>query len=109
MTENQGSPHHAWKLHRERRKFICSVLYIALGLVLQLEGVAFTVGTQLGLQQKVVICDYCPTSAFTKGILAQMPKDFTSSFCVADRFLSNSVGAKLITCFPKAASFQNFS
>lgn len=37
VAENQGSPHHAWELHRERRKLIGSVLYDALGLVLQLE------------------------------------------------------------------------
>lgn len=37
VAENQGSPHHAQELHRERRKLISFILYNVLALVLQLE------------------------------------------------------------------------
>lgn len=33
-----------------------------------------------------------------------MPKDFTSSFCVANLFLSSNVGVKLVTCFLKSCT-----
>lgn len=38
--------------------------------------VGFTVLRQLGIQQKVIIWDHCPASAFAKGIGAQVPGRF---------------------------------
>ena len=42
VAENQGSPHHAWELHREKRTVIGFILYDVLGLGLQLETIGFT-------------------------------------------------------------------